>query len=129
EVFEKRAADILNPDIANCGGILELKEIAAMAEPYYVVMSPHNYNSTTMALAATVNLCAAIPNFLITEYFVNFTKVGNEVCVNPLKVENGYIKIPTGPGLGVEINEAALAKYPYKQFPDRHIRLHTEEGP
>ncbi|MDP3061991.1 MAG: mandelate racemase/muconate lactonizing enzyme family protein, partial [Chloroflexota bacterium] len=47
EVFEKRAADILNPDIANCGGILELKEIAAMAEPYYVVMSPHNYNSTT----------------------------------------------------------------------------------
>ncbi len=129
EVFEKRAADILNPDIANCGGILELKEIAAMAEPYYVVMSPHNYNSTTMALAATVNLCAAIPNFLITEYFVNFTEVGAAVAPNCLRQEKGYIKIPARPGLGVEIDEAALVKYPYKPFPQRHIRDYPEEGP
>ena len=48
EVFEKQAADILNPDVCNVGGILELKEIAAMAEPYYVVVSPHNFNSTTL---------------------------------------------------------------------------------
>ena len=54
EVFEARAADIINPDVANCGGILELKEIAAMAEPHYVAVSPHNYNSTSVALASTV---------------------------------------------------------------------------
>ena len=77
EVFEKQAADIINPDICNCGGLLELKEIAAMAEPYFVTVSPHNYNSTTVGLAATVQLAACIPNFLITEYFVNFEARGS----------------------------------------------------
>ena len=51
EVFEQRAADIINPDVANVGGIKELTEIAAMAEAYFVAVAPHNYNSTTVALA------------------------------------------------------------------------------
>ena len=72
EVFERRAADIINPDVCNVGGIEELRQIAAMAEAYHVVVSPHNYNSTTVGLAATLHVSAAIPNFLITEYFVNF---------------------------------------------------------
>ncbi len=63
EVLEKQAADILNPDVCNVGGILELKEIAAMAEPYFVVISPHNYNSTTIGLAATLQCSTCIPNF------------------------------------------------------------------
>ncbi len=129
EVFEKQAADILNADIANCGGILELKEIAAMAEPYLVIMSPHNYNSTTVALAATVQACAVMPNFLITEYFVNFEETGNEIAVQPLKPVNGYIELPTAPGLGIELDESALARFPYKEFPGRHLRQFYEEGP
>ena len=129
EVFEKSAADILNPDVCNCGGILELKEIAAMAEPYFVIMSPHNYNSTTVGLAATVQVCAVIPNFLITEYFVNFTERGDEISMPPIKVENGYIQLPTAPGLGLSLDEAALAKYPYQEFPARHLRHFNEEGP
>lgn len=129
EVLEKHAADILNPDICNCGGILELKEIAAMAEPYFVAMSPHNYNSTTVGLAATVQLCAAIPNFLITEYFVNFTERGDKISVNPIKVENGYISLPSGPGLGIELDEKAMAKFPYREFPLRSLRQFSDEGP
>lgn len=120
EVLEKRAADILNPDVGSCGGILELKEIAAMAEPYYVLISPHNFNSTTVALAATLEAAAVIPNFLIVEYFVNFAEAGNAISVNPIKVEDGYINLPTGPGLGLEINEDALKKYPFREFPPRH---------
>jgi galactonate dehydratase len=111
EVLEKRAADILNPDVCCCGGILELKEIAAMAEPYYVSIAPHNYNSTTIALAATIQVAAVIPNFLITEYFVNFSEVGDAISINPLRVEEGYIRLPTTPGLGLEINEKALKDY------------------
>ena len=129
EVFEKSAADILNPDVCNCGGILELKEIGAMAEPYFVVMSPHNYNSTTVGLAATVQVCAVMPNFLITEYFVNFTERGNEISTPPIEVENGYIKLPTTPGLGLSLDETALAKYPYQEFPARPLRRFNEEGP
>ena len=129
EVFEKQAADILNPDVCNVGGILELKEIAAMAEPYYVVVSPHNYNSTTLGLAATLQVSAAIPNFLITEYFVNLEDFGRDIAKTPFEVENGYIKVPDTPGIGIDLDEDALAKYPYKPFSPRSPRQYWEEGP
>ena len=128
-IFEKQAADIINPDVCNCGGILELKEIAAMAEPYLVVVSPHNYNSTTIGLAATLQVAACMPNFLITEYFVNFKERGDEMAVTPFRVDNSYITLPTGPGLGLELNEAALAKHPYREFPPRALRHAKDEGP
>jgi galactonate dehydratase len=128
-VFERRAADIINPDVANCGGILELKEIAAMAEPYLVAVSPHNYNSTVLALAATVHASAVMPNFIITEYFLPFVELGREVCRNPLEPVNGYIDLPTAPGLGLEIDEAALARHPYKAFPLRNLPTPRDEGP
>ena len=129
EIFEKQAADIINPDVCNVGGILELKEIAAMAEPYYVVVSPHNYNSTTLGLSATIQVSAAIPNFLITEYFVNFEELGKDISTHPFEVDNGYIKLPTEPGLGMDLKEENLEKYPYKQFPPRNLAHYSDEGP
>jgi len=129
EVFERRAADVINPDICNCGGILELKEIAAMAEPYDIVVSPHNANSVTVALAASLQLCAHIPNFLILEYFLNFEETGRRVQRNPFKVENGYVDVPMGPGLNIEIEEEALAEVAYQDFPLRRMRTPAEEGP
>ena len=127
EVFEKRAADIINPDVCNCGGILELREISAMAETYHIAVSPHNYNSTTVGLAATLHAAADMPNFLITEYFVDFEAVGNKIATNPLKVENGYISLPTAPGLGIDLDEDALAQHAYQQFPTRRLRQPHEE--
>ena len=129
EVFEKQAADIINPDVCNVGGILELKEIAAMAEAYFVAVSPHNYNSTTVGLAATMQVSAAIPNFLITEYFLNLDEFGREIAVEPFEVKDGYIELPQAPGLGIELDEEALARYPYRQQPARSIRQYWEEGP
>jgi len=129
EVFEKQAADIINPDVCTCGGILELKEIAAMAEPYVVVVSPHNYNSTTIGLAATLQVAACMPNFLITEYFVNFKPRGDDIAANPFSVENSYIQLPTGPGLGLELQEEAMARHPYREFPVRALRQAADEGP
>ena len=129
EVFEKQAADIINPDVCNVGGILELKEIAAMAEPYFVVVSPHNYNSTTVGLAATIQVSAAIPNFLITEYFVNLEEFGRDIAVDPFVVEDGYIRLPEGPGLGIELDEDRLAAHPYRPFPPRSPRQYNQEGP
>ena len=128
-VLDAAAADILNPDVASCGGILELKEIAAMAEPHYVAISPHNYNSTVIALAATVQASAMMPNFIITEYFLPFVELGDEVSPNQLKPVNGYIPLPTAPGLGVDINEEALKKHAGKPFPTRKLRLPADEGP
>jgi galactonate dehydratase len=102
----------VNPDVCNCGGIGELRAIAQMAEPSLVTVSPHNYNSTTVGLAATLQISAAIPNFLITEYFVNFEARGREVARPAFEVRDGFIAVPAGPGLGIELDEAALARFP-----------------
>ena len=128
EVFERRAADIINPDVCNTGGILELKEVAAMAEPYLVAVSPHNYNSTTVGLAATVHVSATMPNFLITEYFVNFEAVGQEVARPPLLPVNGYITVPETPGLGIDLDESALRARAFKDFPLHPIRAPRDEA-
>jgi galactonate dehydratase len=128
-VFELQAADIINPDVCNCGGILELKEVAAMAEPYFITVSPHNYNSTTMGLAATLQVAACIPNFLITEYFVNFEARAQEVTVAPLCVKDGYIALPEAPGLGLELRQEVLERYPYREFPRRQLPTAGDEGP
>jgi galactonate dehydratase len=128
EVFARRAADILNPDVCNCGGILALKEIAAMAEPHHVTVAPHNYNSTTIGLACTLQVSACIPNFLITEYFVNFEDAGREILASPaFEVKDSYITLPTRPGLGIELDEAALLRHPLKERRPRHIRHFNEE--
>jgi galactonate dehydratase len=118
-VLEQRAADIINPDVCSCGGILELKEIAAMAEPYYVAVSPHNYNSTSIGLAATVHASATMPNFIITEYFVNFAATSAAISSNTLVPEGGYIHLPDRPGLGVDLEEQALSECAYREFPKR----------
>jgi galactonate dehydratase len=127
DVFARRAADILNPDVCNCGGILALKEIAAMAEPWHVTVAPHNYNSTTVGLAATLQVSACIPNFLITEYFVNFEAMGREIARDGFEVKDSYIALPTRPGLGIELDEAALARHPLGERRPRRIRQYADE--
>lgn len=128
QVFERRAADIINPDVCNVGGILELREIAAMAEVYHVAVSPHNYNSTTLGLAATLHATAGMSNFLITEYFVNFEAVGAEIATTPFRVENSYITLPATPGLGIDLDEAVLARRPYREHALRNLRQPREEA-
>ena len=128
-LLEARAADILNPDVACCGGILELKEIAAMAEPFLVALSPHNYNSTVVALASTVHASAVMPNFIITEYFLPFVEFGDQISPNQLRPKNGYIELPVAPGLGIDVNEDALGKHPGKPYAPRKLRHPADEGP
>ena len=123
EVFDRRAADILNPDVCNCGGILELREIGAMAEAHHVAVAPHNYNSTTVGLAATLHASAGMPNFLITEYFVNFEKTGREIANSPFIVEESYITLPETPGLGIELDERALEERPYRARSRRNLPI------
>jgi galactonate dehydratase len=128
-IFRARAADIINPDVSNCGGILELMYIAAAAETESIAVSPHNYNSTTLALSATVHASACMPNFIITEYFLPFEEIGARLCPNLLKPVDGYISLPEGPGLGLEVDEKAVRAARGQQFPARTFRLPKDEGP
>jgi L-alanine-DL-glutamate epimerase-like enolase superfamily enzyme len=72
---------------------------------------------------------APSPNFLITEYFVNFEARGREVAVTPFEVRGGYIALPRGPGLGLELREDALARFPYQEFARRALPDYRDEGP
>lgn len=98
-----------------------------MAEPYLVAMSPHNYNSTLVALAATVHASAVMPNFIITEYFLPFVEFCDRISPNQLKPKGGYIELPTAPGLGVDVDEEALKRYPGKPYATRALRQPGDE--
>jgi len=113
EVIEKQAVDIIQPDPSHAGGILECKKIAAMAEAHYISIAPHNPRSPVMT-AVVLHLDACTPNFLIQEHVRDDKPPRNEVLVEPLVFEKGFMKLPTKPGLGIELNEKALAKYPFK---------------
>ncbi|MBN1876130.1 MAG: galactonate dehydratase [Anaerolineae bacterium] len=104
EVLEKQAAVILQPDLSHAGGILETKKIAAMAETYYAAVAPH-CPLGPIALASCLQLDACIPNFLVQEHVT----LGDGYLKAPFVIENGYISLPTQPGLGIELDEDALA--------------------
>lgn len=123
-----RAVDIINPDVSNCGGILEMTFIAAAAEAEMVAVSPHNYNSTTLSLSATVHAAACMPNFTITEYFLPYEEFGTTVASNPLVPVNGYITLPEGPGLGLDVIEEAVRARPYQSYPGRTFRTSEDDG-
>ncbi|GAA4325702.1 mandelate racemase/muconate lactonizing enzyme family protein [Pigmentiphaga soli] len=123
-----RCVDIINPDVSNCGGILELLLIASAAESEMVAVSPHNYNSTSLALSATVQAAACMPNFTLTEYFLPYEEFGSVVATNPLVPVNGYITLPQGPGLGLDIIEEAVRARPYKDYPRRTFRTNENDG-
>ncbi len=127
-LLNARAVDIINPDVSNCGGILELTYIAAAAETEMVAVSPHNYNSTTLALSATVHAAACMPNFTLTEYFLPYEPFASVVSRNPLLPTNGYLTLPEGPGLGLDIDEAAVRGRPYKAYPPRTFRTNENDG-
>jgi len=127
--LERRAADVLNPDICAIGGIGAMLDIAAMAQPQAVVMAPHNYNSVLIGFAATLHVCATIPNFRIAEYFVNFVEACGSVATSAITVKDGWAELPTAPGLGVEIDVERLRKRPYKEFAHKPLTGIGEEYP
>lgn len=110
EVLEKRAADIIMPDLQKCGGLLEGRKIADMAHVYYVPFAPHCVVSP-IGTMASCHVCAAVPNFLVLEWhwiqrlelWRNFVQQGDII-------EKGFVTLPDRPGLGVDMNEEAARK-------------------
>jgi galactonate dehydratase len=104
EVLEKRAATVLQPDLCHAGGITEVRLIAGMAEAYYADVAPHNPLGP-ISLAAGVQIAASIPNFLCQEQ----VSLGEGYLKQPFQVRDGFLDIPKRPGLGIELDENAMA--------------------
>jgi galactonate dehydratase len=107
--LHERCIDILQPDCCHTGGISQMKKIATLAEAYYVPLAPH-CTATFLGIAASLHVVSAIPLFLIHEFYpenAGFNLPGVTRMPYELDAE-GYIGLPPGPGLGVDVDEPRL---------------------
>lgn len=114
EVIEKQACHVIQPDLCHCGGLWEAKKIAALAEIYSIGVAPHNPLGP-VANAAALHFDLSTPNFLIQEDMLADVPWRWEVVQHSLKTKNGYWLPTEAPGLGIEVDEAAAARHPFKQ--------------
>ena len=115
--LDAQSVAILQPDVANCGGITAAKKIAALAESYYVPICPHNPNGP-IATAMAVHLLAAIPNALMLETIGSPEDLDlhGRMVTEPLRPQAGMFSLPTAPGLGMELCPDLEAVLPYQPF-------------
>jgi len=114
-ILAAQCLDIVQPDVCVCGGLMEMKKIAAMAEAHYVMVAPHNPMGP-VATTVNVHFAASTPNFFILEYHPDDRSPRKDLLQEPLMVKDGYIPVPTKPGLGIELNEEAFKRYPPKPW-------------
>ena len=118
KVFEPQAVDIVQPDIGNTGGIMEVKKIAAMAEAYNMRVAPHNCASA-LSTAASLQIAACIPNFMTQEIYPYFPKAPGYVQVledSPEdRIKDGFLALSDAPGLGVTLASDRLRPFRFAQ--------------
>jgi galactonate dehydratase len=124
ELFEKRACAVVQPDVCHCGGLSEMKKIAAMAEAYQISIAPHNPLGP-IATMVNVHFALSTPNFLVQEVMRNDVPWRTEILDEQLELDSGWVTPPTRPGLGVEVDEDVAARHPYKPEPQL-TSLHTD---
>ena len=115
QLIEYCKLDILQPDITRCGGLTEAKKIATMAQAHNITVVPHAWSSG-IVIAASLQLIASIPNANLLEYCVWDTPIRKEMLVSDFTLKDGYVSVPQGPGLGIELDDAAIEKYRCDRF-------------
>jgi L-alanine-DL-glutamate epimerase-like enolase superfamily enzyme len=104
-MIESQAVDIIQPDVPKVGGLLEAKKIADMADTYYIPMAAHNVSSPIGTVAAC-HACAGMHNFLVMEFHCRDVAWWNDLVITDRPIiQDGYVTLPEGPGLGYELNE------------------------
>jgi len=109
--LERRACAVIQPNVCFCGGVSELRRIAAMAETHFVPVAPHN-PSGPIATMVSMHLALAMPNFLILEQVRDDVPWRWEIVDVPLVTTGGSAEPPSGPGIGVELLESVAAAHP-----------------
>jgi len=112
DLITAQGADIIQPDVCVCGGLLEMRKIAAIAEAHYVTVAPHNPMGP-VATAVNVHFAAATPNFKILEYVMPIGTEWEKCVLDPYLPKDGYLELRATPGLGIDIDEEAITDNPY----------------
>jgi L-alanine-DL-glutamate epimerase-like enolase superfamily enzyme len=109
EMMQKEAVDIVQPDLIKVGGFSASKKVAALAEAFGCVCTPHQ--TQPLGTIANLHFAAATPCCRYSqEYNIEPHRIGNALFKDPVPVIDGHMAVPEGPGLGVEINEEILAR-------------------
>ncbi|MEA3335881.1 MAG: enolase C-terminal domain-like protein, partial [Chloroflexota bacterium] len=119
EFFRLGCADFIQPDVTHVGGLGELRKIAAMAECHHLPICPHN-PSGPVANAATLQIAACTPNFYLLETMASDVPHRKEISTEHVRFQDGMMFVPEEPGLGIDIDEAAITRYPYEARDLRH---------
>ncbi len=105
ELFEKKAVDVIMPDLAKAGGIAEAKRIADLADAYYIPIAPHNVSSP-LGMMAACHVMASVPNFLFLEFHARDIPWWNDLCDGDKPfIHDGQMTVSERPGIGVELND------------------------
>ena len=113
-LLSRNAVQYVRPDVCLAGGITHSKKIAALAEAHHVGVVPHNPLSP-VSTAACLQIAACIPNFALQEYPLGEDRPPKtEIVKSTVKLENGFLIIPDGPGIGIELADDAAEKYPFR---------------
>ena len=124
ELFELQAADIIQPDITHFGGLLNTKKLAAWADAYYMLIAPHNVGGP-VSTAAALHLATCTPNFKIQEHFNDFDEqYVTDSAPGVPEVVDGHFPLPSGPGLGITLNEDVIAEHPMQNI---HFDLYADD--
>jgi L-rhamnonate dehydratase len=110
QLIERAKIDVLQPDLSRCGGLTVARKIVHMAERANVLLIPHSWSSDLLA-AASLHLNAFQRRAVFVEFNASQGPLSRAMVKEPLKLVDGYVAVPNGPGLGVEVNEDTLKKY------------------
>jgi len=120
----RQAVDFIQPDVARAGGISEIKKITALAAKHKVPVSFHTWGDG-VALAASVQLSAALRDCIVMELDYTYNPLREELLREPFKVQEGYLIPPEKPGLGIELSQDALQKFAFSGQEDLTLRQKT----
>lgn len=111
ELLHRGKIDVVQPDLSRCGGLSQFRKIAWEAEKAGAEVCPHAW-LTDLLTAASLHANAVLPRSLFLEYNVSSSPMLREIIKNPVEMDSdGMIAVPQGPGLGIEIDEKAVARY------------------
>lgn len=119
EIIEGGGADIIQPDLCHGGGITEVKRVAHYADMHYIAMAPHN-SAGPIGTLASLHLLASIPNAYILEQMEADRELRDVISTVPLVLKDGHYELPTGPGLGTDLNFDAIKDQKTKSQPTRY---------
>lgn len=110
QLITQGMVDVLQPDISRCGGFTTARKIVHLVEMQHRLCVPHAWSSDLLT-AATLHLNAFLRRSLFVEFNTTTSPMSREICHAPLQLEDGYLSVPQGPGLGIEVDETSIERY------------------